>query len=53
MKCMPVRYTPMRHTPMRYTPVKYAREMHARNVLGKPPDLPPYKRWCGGRFVER
>ena len=25
---------------------------HSRMVWGIPPGLPPYKRWCGGRFVE-
>jgi hypothetical protein len=30
----------------------HALEMHAGKVLEKPPDLPSYKRWYGGRFVK-
>ena len=45
MKCIPMRWTPMRHTPMRYTPLRCTPERFG----GKSSDLPPYKRWCGGR----
>src|SRR5271169_4339778 len=48
MRYTPKRCTPMRCTPMRYTPVGCTLE----RFWGKPPDLPPYKRWCGDRFVK-
>jgi hypothetical protein len=38
MRRMPVACTPMRYTPLRCTPERF---------WEKPPDLPPYKRWCG------